>query len=131
MIRLFDTMLSKWTLMNTEGESGVLPRMKAASVLSPSKDYISEVYILDVTNYTWVTSFDPNYNSSTSSPSPSKSKKGLAIGIGIGAGLIFIITISIGAFIFYKRRIRNRVMKISGNTQDENEGNEENGEIHN
>ncbi|RHZ80909.1 hypothetical protein Glove_130g125 [Diversispora epigaea] len=202
-IRLFDTMQSKWTLMQTEGDSNVLPRMKAASVLtkdgyiimtggcsnnfqevtpnlavlntnvypyewsipssqsnsppsmfghtanlynnymittfgySPSGDYISDVYILDVTNYTWVTSFDPNYNSSSSSPSPSSSsssssssKKGLAIGLGIGAGVLFIIAIGICGFIFYKRKIRatqEPIMKISGGTRTR----DENVEIHN
>ncbi|KAF0548092.1 galactose oxidase [Gigaspora margarita] len=82
--------------------------------LSPSvssKSYFAlsnNLYILDIKNYTWVTSFNPN----KSPPNQTPSNYNLFIGIGIGAGIILLGVFSVIGFLLYKRKKQNQYPKF-------------------
>ncbi|RHZ47268.1 hypothetical protein Glove_586g9 [Diversispora epigaea] len=65
----------------------------------------SQIYLLDVTYYTWVTTYTPP-------PIITKSSsKALAIGLGVGGGVFLAIFVSIGVT-FFKRHRRVSILKI-------------------
>ncbi|RHZ47270.1 hypothetical protein Glove_586g7 [Diversispora epigaea] len=72
-----------------------------------NKDLNSQIYLFDVTHYTWVTTYTPP-------PIITKSSsKALAIGLGVGGGIFLVILVSIGVT-FFKRHRHTPILKISG-----------------
>ncbi|RHZ47254.1 hypothetical protein Glove_586g11 [Diversispora epigaea] len=71
-----------------------------------NKDRNSQIYLLDVTHYTWVTTYTPPIITKPFS-------KALAIGLGVGGGIFLATLISIGVR-FFKRHRHTSILKIPG-----------------
>ncbi|RIB13386.1 hypothetical protein C2G38_1737406 [Gigaspora rosea] len=64
----------------------------------------NNLYILDIKNYTWVTSFNPNQSTSTQTPSSDHFNNDWFIGIVVGAGIVLLCIFSVVGFLLYKRK---------------------------
>ncbi|KAF0548080.1 galactose oxidase [Gigaspora margarita] len=91
----------------------------------PSKSSMSysalsnNLYILDIKNYTWVTSFSqnqafpPNKSTTNQTPSPENNLNNyLFVGIGTGAGIVLLGVFSVIGFLLYKRKRQNQYPKF-------------------
>ncbi|RIB18960.1 hypothetical protein C2G38_2183113 [Gigaspora rosea] len=84
----------------------------------------NNLYILDIKNYTWITSFNPNQSNSNQTSPPNKSptnqtpssdnhlNNDLFIGICIGASIVLLGVVSVIGFLLYKRKKQNRYPKF-------------------
>ncbi|KAF0561667.1 galactose oxidase [Gigaspora margarita] len=86
---------------------GQIPYMSSISYSALS----TNIYILDIKSYTWITSFNPNQSTekqkSSNKSSTNQLNNGLFIGIGIGAGMVLIGVFSFAGFLLYKRQNQN------------------------
>ncbi|KAF0549485.1 galactose oxidase [Gigaspora margarita] len=88
--------------------------------------YTNNIYILNIQNYTWVTTFNipsttnpakqtqSNGNSSTDQANNSSSN--LYIGIGVGAGVVILAVLG---FFIYKNRHKENFIVTSGTSKDD------------
>ncbi|RIB20756.1 hypothetical protein C2G38_2178451 [Gigaspora rosea] len=93
----------------------------AFGATTASNLYTNNIYILDIQNYTWVTTFNVPTATSTSQISQANNNFSyLYIGIGIGAGVVilFEVLFVIGFFI-YKNRHKQEIVAISGTSKDD------------
>ncbi|KAF0501091.1 galactose oxidase [Gigaspora margarita] len=83
--------------------------------LTSSSSFVlsNNLYILDIKNYTWVTSFNPNQSTSNQKPplikspttsSDDHSNNDLFIEIGIAAGIVLLGVFFVVGFLLYKRK---------------------------
>ncbi|KAF0548077.1 kelch repeat protein [Gigaspora margarita] len=99
------------------------------SLSSKSNSTLSNnLYILDIKNYSWVTSFNTNQSTSNQTPPPNKSttnqtpssdnhlNNGLFIGIGVAAGIVLLGVFSVVGFLLYKRKKQNQFIPTPGTT---------------
>ncbi|KAF0549484.1 galactose oxidase [Gigaspora margarita] len=110
-------------VLNTNSWVWSVPSATSASIL-----YTNNIYILDIQNYTWVTTFNiptttnpakqtqSNGNSSTDQANNSSSN--LYIGIGVGAGVVILAVVFfvIGFFIF-KNQHKQEIIATPGTFQ--------------
>ncbi|RHZ81952.1 hypothetical protein Glove_116g47 [Diversispora epigaea] len=77
----------------------------------------SQIYLFDVSNYTWVTTFNPS-PPITTEPTETNvtTKSALRIGLGVAGGVVLIILVSIGVIVFrrYGTKPHTPILKISG-----------------
>ncbi|RHZ88574.1 hypothetical protein Glove_22g88 [Diversispora epigaea] len=68
----------------------------------------SRIYLFDVNQYTWVTTYTPPpVTTVLTNNSASKKSKALEIGLGVGVGGVLIILASIGVIFFKKRETKS------------------------
>ncbi|KAF0426406.1 galactose oxidase [Gigaspora margarita] len=94
----------------------------AFGATSATNLYTNNIYILDIQNYTWVTTFNvpitqSNGNSSTEQANNNSSN--LYIGIGIGAGVVILaVVLFIIGFFIYKNRHKEEVIATPGTSKN-------------
>ncbi|KAF0538904.1 galactose oxidase [Gigaspora margarita] len=86
----------------------------AFGVTSVSNLYTNNIYILDIHNYTWVTTF----NSSTDKANNNFSYLYIGIGIGIGVVILIVVLFIIGFFI-YKNRHKEKFIATPGTSKND------------
>ncbi|KAF0549458.1 galactose oxidase [Gigaspora margarita] len=130
-----------WSVPSVSGISAP-PLMQHSAVLyknymilafgatSASILYTNNIYILDIQNYTWVTTFNiptttkpakqtqSNGNSSADQANNSSSNLYIGIGIGIGVVILAIVLFVIGFFI-YKNRHKQEIIATPGTSKDD------------
>ncbi|RIB20755.1 hypothetical protein C2G38_1160863 [Gigaspora rosea] len=86
----------------------------AFGATSVSNLYTNNIYILDIHNYTWVTTF----NSSTDKANNNFSYLYIGIGIGVGVVILTVFLFVIGFFI-YKNRHKEKVIATPGTSNND------------
>ncbi|RHZ81919.1 hypothetical protein Glove_116g51 [Diversispora epigaea] len=76
-----------------------------------NSDLNSQIYLFDVSNYTWVTTYNPPITTTNVT-----TKSALRIGLGVAGGVVLIILVSIGVIVFkrYKTKPHTPILEISG-----------------
>ncbi|KAF0442580.1 galactose oxidase [Gigaspora margarita] len=135
-IAVLNTNSWTWSVPSVSGTSPPLTQHSAAlyknymilafGASSATNHYTNNIYILDIQNYTWVTTFDlssttnpskqtqSNGNSSTDQSNNASSN--LYIGIGVGAGVIILAVVG---FFIYKNRHKENFIPTPGTSKDE------------
>jgi len=92
--------------------------------------YTNNIYILDIQNYTWVTTFNvptttnpakqTQNNGNSSSDQANNNSSNLYIGIGIGAGVVILaVVLFIIGFFIYKNRHKQEIIATPGTSKDD------------
>ncbi|KAF0538917.1 galactose oxidase [Gigaspora margarita] len=95
-------------VLNTNSWVWFVPNVSGTSSVSVLNLYANKIYILDIQNYTWVTTFNvptPQSNGNSSTDQANNNSSYLYVGIGIGAGVIIsaVVLFIIGFFIYKNR----------------------------
>ncbi|KAF0549466.1 galactose oxidase [Gigaspora margarita] len=89
--------------------------------------YTNNIYILDIQNYTWVTTFNiptttnpAKQTQSSGNSSADQANNNLYIGIGIGIGVIILaLVLFVIGFFIYKNRHKKEIIATPGTSKDD------------
>ncbi|KAF0442578.1 galactose oxidase [Gigaspora margarita] len=102
----------------------------AFGATSTTNLYTNNIYILDIQNYTWVTTFNiltttnkakqtPN-NGNSSTDQANNNSSNLYVGIGIGAGVVILaVVLFITGLFIYKNRHKENFIATPGTSKDD------------
>ncbi|RHZ81950.1 hypothetical protein Glove_116g48 [Diversispora epigaea] len=84
-----------------------------------NSDLNSQIYLFDISNYTWVTTYTPPppiTTEPTETNVTNVTTKSLRIGLGVAGGVVLIILVSIGVIVFkrYRTKPHTPILEISG-----------------
>ncbi|RIB20762.1 hypothetical protein C2G38_2178463 [Gigaspora rosea] len=116
-------------VLNTNSWSWSVPSVSGTGAISATNLYTNNIYILDIQNYTWVTTFNvptttnppkPTQNNGTSSTDQANNNSSnLYIGIGIGAGVVILaVVLFIIGFCIYKNRHKEEFIMTPGTSKN-------------
>ncbi|RIB14805.1 hypothetical protein C2G38_2094800 [Gigaspora rosea] len=88
--------------------------------------YTNNIYILDIQNYTWITTFNlptttnpakqTQSNGNSSTDQANNSSPNLYIGVGISAGVVILAVVG---FFIYKNRHKEKFIATPGTSKDD------------
>ncbi|KAF0538919.1 galactose oxidase [Gigaspora margarita] len=133
-IAVLNTNSWEWSVPSVSGTSAPPLTMHSAGLYknymilafgatSATNLYTNNIYILDIKNYTWVTTFNvsktqSNGNSSTDQANNNSSNLYIGIGIGVGVVILAVVLFLIGFFV-YKNRHKEEFIATPGTSKDD------------